>query len=364
MKSPPARHVAFILSSLGAGGAERVVSLISNHWAATGWRVDVVSFDSPAAPVFHDFAPEVRLVRLGIAAGGRMPWLPAVKRILALRRYLSTSRPVIAISFLTKINVLAVIAATGLDTKVIVSERNNPARQKTHFLWGRLSLLAYSRASHIVMQTSASMDSLPPSARAKASVIPNPIAAPPVSRQASSTLTLTAVGRLTRQKGFDLLLDAFAAISPDFPEWQLVIWGEGPDRSALAAQVSRLGLTARVTLPGLTAAPGEWARDATIFVLSSRYEGFANALGEAMAAGIPVAAFDCPWGTRDMVSDGKTGLLVPPDDVTALADALRLLMQSPDLRRELADRAQDHIRRYLPDNIFDQWTRIVIQRAP
>jgi glycosyltransferase involved in cell wall biosynthesis len=352
-------RVAFVLSGLGAGGAERVVSLISSAWALRGNDVVVIAFDAPEERIFHSFNPRVRLVRLAIPADGRISFAAAAStlaRIAALRRTLRDIQPDLVVSFLTKVNVLTLVAAAGLQRPVVVSERNNPTRQEIHPAWNMLLAWLYRRASAVVMQTEASLSCLPRSGRSRATIIPNPIPEPAARRAATpASATVVAVGRLVRQKGFDLLLDAFSRIAARHPGWSLAIWGEGPERQSIEAQVEALGLAARVKLHGLSAAPASWTAGASAFVLSSRYEGFPNALGEAMAAGLPVAAFNCAFGPGEMIRNEVDGLLVPDEDVDALADALDRLMADPALRARLGTAAREAAARFAPEKIIAKW---------
>ncbi|WP_042779447.1 glycosyltransferase, partial [Sinorhizobium fredii] len=120
-----------------------------------------------------------------------------------------------------------------------------------------------------------------------------------------------------------------------------------------------LGLTTRVEMPGLTSRPGEWIETADVFVLSSRFEGWGIALLEAMAAGLPVVAFDCEWGPGVMVTNGSDGILVPRNDVDALAEALDLVLSDPNLRAKLGANAQLAARKYRPDRILQKWDDVV-----
>ena len=146
---------------------------------------------------------------------------------------------------------------------------------------------------------------------------------------------LLALGRLTRQKGFDLLLDAFAGVRAAGVPAELTIVGEGEEQGTLQLQAERLGITDAVRFAGFQGNPPAYYGHADVFVLSSRYEGMPNAVLEALACGCPVVAFDCPHGVREIVRDGVNGLLVPPEDVPALRDALVRLLRSRETRARL-----------------------------
>ncbi|MDX3909608.1 MAG: glycosyltransferase family 4 protein [Sphingobium sp.] len=356
------RRILFIVAGLGAGGAERVISLMSGAWVKRGWDVKILAFDSPNDPVYHAFDPAVKIVRLGLlptVGGPAGSLLVQGRRILAIRRTLARLQPDIAISFLTKINVLTLLATAGTRHRVIVSERNNPRAQQASASWNALLARLYPRADAIVMQTRASLDCLPAKVRARAIVINNPIAMASPKLPPAEKHVLTAVGRLAYQKGFDLLIDAFATIAPKHPHWTLRIWGEGEMRPALEQQVARLGLTHRVELPGKSRNPESWVEQANVMVLSSRHEGFANVLGEAMAAGLPVVAFDCDFGPAEMISHGVDGLLVPAGDVAAMAVALSQVMADSALRERLGRAAKISSERFSPPRIIARWDALI-----
>ena len=167
------------------------------------------------------------------------------------------------------------------------------------------------------------------------------------------------MGRLHSHKGFDLLLTAFASIQSYFPDWDLVILGEGPDREALQGQVQQLGLDERVAMPGRVGNVGQWYQSSDLYVLSSRVEGLSNTLLESMASGLPVVAFDCDTGPREIVRHGIDGALVsPPEDVDALAAHLSDLMAHPDKRRTLAMRAVDVRDRFSSVRVMALWRQV------
>ena len=351
-----------MVASLGAGGAERVLALLAGHWTSRGHAVTVIAFDGEHDPIFHDFGPLVRLRRLDIpatAAGGAAAMARTGRRLRAARAALRAEAPDVVISFLFKINVIALLAGLGLGIPIIVSERNHPGRQQSHRLWRLLRARLYPRAAAVVLQTEASRRTLPAALAGTGIVIANPVVAWPRSPEPTNPKILAAVGRLDDQKGFDLLITAFAGIAAAHPQWTLVIWGDGPRRADLLARIDRLGLGRRVRLPGVSASPGAWISAASDFALSSRFEGFGNALAEAMAAGLPVVAFACEFGVAEIATDGVDSLLVPPEDVPALAAALDRLLGDAALRTRLGAAAAIAARRFAAAEIFAQWDALI-----
>jgi glycosyltransferase involved in cell wall biosynthesis len=164
-----------------------------------------------------------------------------------------------------------------------------------------------------------------------------------------------AVGRLTDQKGFDLLLTAFGEVVHAGAPGTLAIVGAGERRDALAAQAERLGIGARVRLVGFQADPYPWFAHADLFVLSSRYEGMPNVVLEALAAGCPVVAFDCPHGVRELVQDGVNGRLLAPMDIPGLTLALDALLRDPEARARLRAQVSATIAPFAAPAVAARW---------
>lgn len=357
-------HVAFVLPGLGAGGTERVVNVVANRWAERGRSVTVLTFEPPKGPSYYSYDPRVSIRRLGQdqETGRRGPigaTRRTVRRTTELRRAILDASPDLVISFLARTNVQTLLATRGLDLPVVVSERNNPELQTFGPVWDWLRARLYPRAFSLVTMTQGALDFFPEPMRPRGRVIPNPVELPAGWRERRGGNRLVAVGRLVPQKGFDLLLEAFATVARDFPAWELVIWGEGAERGRLERQRDALGLRDRVRLPGVTGRPGLWVEDADAFVLSSRYEGWGIVLLEAMAAGLPVVSFDCEWGPRDMVEDGVDGLIVPREDVAALARALAAVAGDAGLRERLGAAARASARRFTPERVVACWDELV-----
>jgi glycosyltransferase involved in cell wall biosynthesis len=360
-----------VISGLVVGGAERVLTALANGWTEAGRHVAMVTLDSPETAPFFPLDPRVDVHRLGLAAVSRNG-LEAIannaRRLVVLRRAILQTQPDVVVSFMDRTNVLTLLATVGRRLPIIVADRS--AAEPGSRIWRSLRRLAYRRARWIVVQTQGSAQRLPADLRARAVVIPNPVLeAPPVSpAQGSPRDTpgpsapdphlVVALGRLVPQKGFDLLIDAFASVVRRVPAVRLEIWGAGPEAGRLRRLVSRTGLDTAVTLPGATTDPAAVLAGAGIFVLSSRVEGFPNVLLEAMALGRPVIAVDCTFGPGEILRDGINGRLVPAGDTGALADAIVQLVETPELAAALGARAIEVRQRFAFDSILRSWSEL------
>jgi GalNAc-alpha-(1->4)-GalNAc-alpha-(1->3)-diNAcBac-PP-undecaprenol alpha-1,4-N-acetyl-D-galactosaminyltransferase len=359
------RRVTFVISQLGPGGAERVMTTLASHWADRGWDVRLITFDVPGERPFFDLSPAVILVPLGLRRYSHRPWeavLNNLWRVRTLRKAILTGRPDVVVSFIDQANILTLLAIVGTRIPVIVEEHGDPHEVYLGRHWRVLRRITYRRATCVVALTQTSLDFFPPEIRRRGRVIPNPVVAPASRTTAGRTTQggrIVAMGRLSPEKGFDLLLSAFAAVAPAFPDWSLEIWGEGPLRAELEQQAVRLGLDGRVSLPGLTTRPYDVFSTASLFVLSSRHEGFSNVLCEAMAAGVAVISFDCPSGPRQIIEPDVDGILVPPEDVPALAAAMYRLMRDDRQRRKLSDRATAIRHRFSLERVVREWEALM-----
>lgn len=360
--------ILFFVSSLNAGGAERVATTLANAWVARGDQVTLVPTYLTKQPEFYPLHDKVTLQWLVDSPGSTLSrWLPGVGKWLQMRRLIRRVKPDVVVSFLTNVNVNVLIAAAGLDVPLIVSERTNPAHSQSAGRTLRfLRRLVYGRARFVVMQTEASVQpfkALVPRAR-DVVVVPNPL--PPglvdphtLRTDSPSPRHLVAMGRLVAIKQFDVLIDTFALLAPRHPEWTLTLWGDGPLRDALIERIATLGLSDRVILAGRTSEPWDALSRADLFVMTSRVEGFPNVLLEAMALGRPCVALDCPSGPAELTRHGRDARLVALHDRQGLADALHELMSDEALRHRLGAQAAASVRqRYGLETILASWDAI------
>lgn len=361
-------RLALVISSLAMGGAERVIVTMANYWANRGWDIALITL-AGVEQDWYPVAPTVRRVgcdlmhdsgHLGAAVHQN------IQRLRRLRRAVKEAGPDAVISFGDATNVLAVLATAGLGIPVIISERTDPRRHAIVWAWRKLRTLVYRRATALVVQTEAMRawgSRMVPAERIH--VIPNPVACPKRGDAVPDIMqvperTILGMGRLAREKGFDLLVRAFHACAAMHRDWVLVILGEGEERARLEALAADLGIRDRVILPGRIQDPSAFLHAAALFVMPSRYEGFPNALVEAMAAGLPVIAADCDSGPREIIRPGFDGMLVPTGDSRALAAAMQTLIIGPALRHRLGTNAKGITARFGMEKVMAMWEALIL----
>jgi glycosyltransferase involved in cell wall biosynthesis len=286
-------------------------------------------------------------------------------RLQALRRIVKEKRPDVVVSFLPNVNIAALAATAFSGVPCIACERSDPSTQPIGWVWKTACKWFYRYADCVTVQTEAVHTSIHQvySGLKRLAVVPNPLPEDILGWQArqlehdnSGRKTLLSLGRLSEEKQVDRIITAFAELAPRFPDWDLAIYGDGPLRPALAAQIAHLGLTQRAFLRGRTHAPWQVMSQADAFVMASRYEGFPNALLEAMGVGLPCVSTDCPSGPREMSRGGIDALLVGVNDPDALHGALAQLMGDGALRRHLGRTARASVAsRYALKAVLNVW---------
>ncbi len=354
--------VTLVIYGLGGGGAERVMSILANHWARQGWEVNLIMLVDSTKPSFYPLDPQIKLQPLGLADRSTN-WFTAIqntwRRVTRLREEIIANNPDVVISFMNSVNVYNILACWDLNIPTIVSEHTYPGSNDANRIWKLLMKWSYRHADLITVLTQNALPFYPAAAGYRTMVMPNPalVPAPTVaSNRLLPARSAIAVGRLDPRKGFDLLLRAFHQIHPQYPDWQLTILGEGSIRSELEELCSQLQLTDCVHLPGAVTNVRDYLAQADLFVMSSRVEGFPMALCEAMVCGLPVLSTDCLSGPRDIIEDGFNGVLVAPEDVDALATGLAALIADPAKRQHIAQNAPQIIDRFGIDRVMEMWT--------
>lgn len=368
-------RLTLVITSLGRGGAERTTSVLANGWASRGNEVTLITLIKDDVPAYA-LHPEIDLRQIRVRGGTAQNILHGIVRQLrsvrALRRAIQESRPDLIISVMDISNILTLFAARGASAPVVIVEQTYPEYYPIGWAWETLRRLTYRRADMLVSTSKPMMEWLRRKTKANACVIPNPIDLPPpqsqppqdCSPQDAGGRIIIGMGRLVPEKGFDLLLQAFSRIALRYPDWSLKIVGEGVLRDALKAQCKELDIASRVEFLGWVQDPFSMLRAADLFVFSSRFEGFGNALCEAMACGLPVISFDCPSGPGEIIRQNVDGILVPPQDVNALSATMDRLMGDAQERARLAARAPEVAARFGMECIMGLWDQLFARLLP
>jgi GalNAc-alpha-(1->4)-GalNAc-alpha-(1->3)-diNAcBac-PP-undecaprenol alpha-1,4-N-acetyl-D-galactosaminyltransferase len=361
-RSRPPSRLILIIGSLQGGGAERQISDMANYWAGRGAQVTLATWSGPEVKDFYPLASgvsrqwlDVSLPRLGFFSA----FASSVRRVCKLRLVLRGLRPDAILSFIDISNIYTLLAARGMNARVVVSERTHPAINRTiGMTWRVLRRICYRSADAVVAQTQDAARWLERNCHARVRVIPNSLRDLPQIR-CERELIIIAVGRLSKEKGFDLLMMSFARIAADHPTWRVCILGEGTERQALEKMRDELSLTDRVEFVGEVRDVEAWMARASLLVHPSRREGFPNTVLEAMGMGLAVICTDCRAGPSELIADGINGRLVPVDDLDALTSAMSELMAEPELRERLGRQATMVRELYRQESIMDKWDLIL-----
>lgn len=351
---------------MSSGGAERVAATLCSALVARGDYVALIPTFSGGGVPFYPLHERVELIYLAeragpVQGGNKRYW----KRIGSLRQIIADKQPDVVVSFLPNVNIAAIVATAFSKIPCIVCERSDPRMQAVSWVWRLACKLLYRTADRLTVQTRAVAESIGQvyGGLKDVAVVPNPLPQGVLAWQARQVSrerrTLLSLGRLSEEKRVNRIIDAFSQLAPGFPDWDLHVYGDGPLKHELAAQIATLGLQERVRLMGRTDEPWRVMASSDAFVMASRYEGFPNALLEAMGIGLPCVTTDCPSGPREISRDGVDALLVPNDDDAGLRDALAQLMGNETLRKDLGQRARASVvARYSLDAVLRTWDEI------
>ena len=361
--------VAFLLHALTGGGAEKVVTRILRHLDRERFHPLLILIEKKGY-LIEEIPIDVPVLDCGRYDGGG-PW----KWMWKLKGFIREQRPDVLLSFLWFSNVIAVLARylSGTDTRLILSERSTVIGSREGLFQETLRRIAirflYRSAEKIVVNADGIHSQFTgyfrfPAERVR--TIHNPLDMETILVQSAAELDripagtgsaiIVAMGRFSREKGFDLLIRAIARIRAPA---KLLLLGEGREEKKLRRLVEELGVSDRVEFLGFRKNPYPVLRGATLFVLPSRYEGFPNGLAEAMALGVPCVATRCKTGPEEIIADGENGLLVPVEDPDAMAGAIDRLIGDPALRERLGASAQKSVRKFNAGEMVRQYESLI-----
>ena len=355
------KGVTCVIRSLMGGGAERVLTTMANFWVERGVAVSIIT-SVPSRLDAYPLDGRVRRITLAcphsLFSRNGYPW--SIRR---LRRAIIKQGHDVVISFMDRSNVPILLATRGLGKRVIIAERIDPRTQNYSLIRRFCMRLCYPWADALTVLTenvkTQWAERFMPAH--KIHVIHNPVLPLAVDSPLPDWLPekfLCCVGRLHRQTGFDRLFPALPPVFARHPDVKLVILGEGPERAALTRQAEELGLAGRVFMPGFIHNPHAIVRRASLFVLPSRFEGFPNALIEAMSLARPVISYDCPSGPAYLIQDGVNGILLPVGEIAGLTSRLNFLLDNPEKASALGREALK-VRDYCNINrVMEKWSAL------
>lgn len=375
MKQKPLKIVYLTPALYMAGGIERVLTLKANYFAEQfGYDITIILTEGKDKPLFYPLSDKIKVINLNI--GFEELWTCSfAKKIFvylkkqhqfkkALTKELMRLRPDITVSLLRReINFLNDIKdgsrkigelhVNRANYRNFEADETNCIKQLFAKLWMYSLVSKLKRLDHFVVLTEEDKSAWPE--LQNICVIPDPLSFLPTQHSPLTEKRVIAVGRYVYQKGFDLLLQAWAKIEKNHSDWQMAIYGDG-NREPYEQQMKELGIdSSRCHLNGPTADIQKEYVNSSVFVFSSRFEGFGMVLVEAMACGLPVVSFACPCGPKDIVKDGDDGLLVENGNLNALTDSLIRLMGDADLRRRMAANGIKNVQRFSMMHIAERW---------
>lgn len=355
--------VALYISSLKKGGAERVMANLADHLSSRGYRVVLVTTHK---------ADEEYLVSTKVSRLLSEPEIEKLKRgrignfitrSLKLRNIWKREKPDVILSFIGKNNIMAILTSMGLKIPVAVSVRGEPREEYYSKGLRLLAKILFGMASGVILQTKESFSFFPDTVRKKAVILKNPIN-PLFFKErfeGEREKIIVAVGRIDENKNHRLLIEAFAQIADEFPDYHLVIYGEGEKRKELQKLTKDLNLEDRISLPGSIDNVASVIYKTRVFVLPSNTEGMPNTLVEAMVLGLTVISTDCPCGgPAELIEHGINGLLTPVNDKKALTENLHFVLNNLQKADEMGKMAAITGEIYHPERICSEWENYLI----
>lgn len=363
MKNQKRRKVVFVISSLDLGGAERVMTILANALSELDYEITIISKLKSA--VSYPISEEVRLYYPETKVNYRNKLTTFFGRIgqnRDIHRFLLRKKPDVVIPFSTTTNGMIIVMCKILGLPVIASEHMNYKTTSEKFSHRFIRRYIYPHSSFLTVLTKRDKEEYYMRFMKNVVVMPNPLALKPFSNNetASREKCIMAVGDLNRieHKGFDTLLQIFANIRKEQPDWNLCIAGGG-EVKPVEDLIEKFGLVGHVSLLGHIKEVQKYLQSCSIFALSSRWEGLPLVLVEAMSQGIACIAFDCFTGPAEMITNGFDGILVEDQNRDSFEKELSKLITDEGLRKELGRHAIDSSRRFIPEEIVPLWQELI-----
>lgn len=354
-------NITIMIGGLSGGGAERVVCNLSNYLSQRHIvTILTMSEDRPA----YFLEKQIKRVNLHLKNESSNAVLKNLRRLKRFRKYLKEGNIDVFIVMLPGTINFMLAHRHLIKVPIIVSERGDPSITYNRSFIQRLFVKKlYPKVDNFVFQTVDAQKFYGNYVKKKGIIIPNAINEEFIRPTflGNRRKAIVSVGRLNSQKNFSLLIEAFNKVSLEFPEYTLEIYGDGPQRIELEKKIEKLGLTEKVILPGYVSNISDYIEDASLYVMSSNYEGMPNSLMEAMVLGIPSISTDCPvGGPKFLIENGVNGFLVPINDSKVMAKRIRELLLNPELARKFSERSPKIKDKLSSQKIYGMWEETII----
>lgn len=347
--------IIFALPDLGSGGAERVVSILSNEFINKGYSVDIVMMFGNR--VQYQLHPQINIIQLNLRGLGRIDRIIKVRRQLKI--LLKNNKDAIIVPFQDSVLNTVLISSWGLKTKIIACERNNPYIKGTSLLKKLRVMLPYKLADYCVFQTPDARKYYSIISDQKCSIIINPITIPTQTWNGRiDEKHLISICRLHKQKNLPMTLDVVNILKVKYPNIHLDIYGEGNLKEEISRELQKKGLEENIRLCGTTKQVTQKLADASIFISTSDFEGISNSMLEAMAVGVPMVCTDCPIGGAHMMLCDGAGLLSEVGNTKQFAEKLDLLLSDHYKCRTMSEIAKNKTSKYTSFYIAQQWIEV------
>ena len=346
------KSILFVINNLDLGGAGKMMKYVINKSSA--WFKNVSLIEVYAKEASKDIPASVKTFPLGIEVKGVIGF--RYRLIKAIREIVKLEKPDMVLTFVSDMCVNTRIATLGLNTIVCSADRGDPYTET--FPWTIITPWAFNRSDYCFFQLDKARDGYSAKVQKKSFVIPNVFIARPGNTpyNGKRKKTIVSAGRFVIEKGYDVLIKAFAKVHEKHPEYSMTIYGEGPFLDQYHKLAQELGVDDLITYPGYVKDVAASVREDGVFVLPSRYEGIPNSLIEALSVGIPCVSTNCtPGGPMFLTKGGKNGLIVPIDDIEAMTDAILRIIEDSQLAKVLETKGPEIVNELKDEVIGKMW---------
>lgn len=348
------KKIMFVCNTLGGGGAERVVSVLTNTLLQKDYQVYILVHKKASKE--YDFDR-----RINVLFSSKDGSASKYKRVTAIRRAVKENQIDSVIAFSHYNAMYAVIACIGLEVRVIGSERNDPAQLDNRKVLKTLRLILYKHLDCLVCQTEDAKKYFPKEIQERSTIILNPLTdSLPEPYTGRRERRVVSFSRFDLQKNIPMLIDAFEIFHREFCDYKLDLYGDGSEKDRIKAYVKKKDMDGCVKIHPFVNNIHERIEDASIFALASNYEGLSNSMIEALALGIPSVVTDCPCGgARMVINNYKNGVLVPVGDVNAMAKAMKNIASDSELAKKMSEEAVNIRNKLSAKKIANEWMEII-----